>query len=110
MGTTTSHSTPDVAQQMLSRIFVSASDASANAAQDSIWFCCCSSTLLAYIQLVVHQDPQVPLSKADPQAQRSWPALSSSVMLCQVQDFGLVFVKLHTVLASPPFQLDQVFL
>jgi len=45
----------------------SASNASEDAAQDLICLCCSSSALLTHVQLVVHQDTQVPFSKAAPQ-------------------------------------------
>ncbi|CAN0334252.1 unnamed protein product [Bubo scandiacus] len=72
---------------------ISASNSPADAAQDPVCLCCCSSTQLAHVQLVVHQDPSVSFSKAALQPHRSQPVLGSLVILLQVQDFAAAFVK-----------------
>jgi len=53
---------------------ISAGDGRADAGQHPVGFPCRSSTLLARIELLVHQHPQVPLHRAAPQPGRSQPA------------------------------------
>jgi len=81
---------------------MSASNAPVEAAQDLICLFCFSSAQLTRVQLVVHQDPQVPFSKAV-------PSLYWALWL-ELQDFALACVNLHAVLASPLFQPAQVSL
>lgn len=54
---------------------ISASNAPENAAQDSICLCCCSRTVLTYVQFFCL--PHVPHSKASPRPHRLQPALGS---------------------------------
>jgi len=60
---------------------------------------CCSSMLLIYIHLFVHQDPQVSLSQTAPQPLGLRPALRYLVIPSQVQD--LIFAI---------FQASETFL
>lgn len=79
---------------------VSASNAPVGAAQDPIYLGCCTTALLTRIQIVVHQDSQVPLSQAAPQLHRSWPVL----LYCpRCRALHLSF-RLNTVPAALLFQ------
>ena len=69
-----------------------AGHASLDAAQDTVYFLGCMSTLLAHVELLLHQYPQVLLLRAALQPLSAQPVLVFGVALTNVQDpaFGLV--------------------
>lgn len=87
--------------------FISAVDA-----VHHVGFFCHNSTLLTHMELLVHQDPQIPFQRAAPQTGASQPVLHSWIMFCQVQDLTLVLVELLKVLCTSyqcPFSSQRVF-
>jgi len=105
------HSTPGAASQVLSSgliASVSASNAPADAAQGS------SLPLLQQRAAESHSactpGPPGPFQPAGPSPHRSQSVLGSLVISSQVQNFALVSVKLHTVLAGPVLDLASFLL
>ncbi|KAK4831745.1 hypothetical protein QYF61_018943 [Mycteria americana] len=77
-------------------------------AQDTIGFLGCEHTLLAHVQLFIHQYPQVLLCRAALNPFIPQPVLIPGVALTQVQDPALGLVESHEVHAGPILQLVQV--
>ncbi|KAK4828118.1 hypothetical protein QYF61_023916 [Mycteria americana] len=85
-----------------------AGHASFDAAQDTVGLLGCESTLLAHIQLFIHQYPQVLLHRDALKPFISQPVLILGVALTQVQDLALGLVEPHEVHMGPLFKLVQV--
>jgi len=68
----------------------------------------CEHTLVAHVQLFIHQYPQVLLSKAALNTFISQPVLIAEVALTQVQDLALGLVEPHEVHTGPLLELVQV--
>lgn len=51
--------------------------------KDPVGFLCHNSTLLTHMELLVHQDPQIPFHRAASQTGPSQPVLHSWIVLCQ---------------------------
>ena len=79
-----------------------------NAAQDTISLLYNKGTLLAHVQLGVHQDPHVLFCKAAFQPVGPQHVLVDGVVPPQVQDFALPLVEQHEAPVSPFLQLVQV--
>ncbi|KAK4828308.1 hypothetical protein QYF61_025320 [Mycteria americana] len=78
-----------------------------DAAQDTISLLCCKGTLLAHVQLGVHQDPQVLFCEAAFKLSGSQHILEHEVVPSQVKDFALL-VELHEVSISLLLQPVEV--
>ncbi|KAK4830182.1 hypothetical protein QYF61_008973 [Mycteria americana] len=78
------------------------------ALQDTVGFLGCECTLLAHVQLFIHQYPQVLLHRAALNPFISQPVLIPGVALTQVQDPALGLVEPHEVPIGPLLQLVQV--
>lgn len=92
-------------------VMLSAADA-VHYLNDLVGFLCHKSTLLTHIELLVHQDPQIPFHRAAPQIGPSQPVLHSWIRFCQVQDLTLVLVELLKAFCTPyqcPFSSQYVF-
>lgn len=79
---------------------------------DPVGFLCHNCTLLTHMELLVHQDPQIPFHRAAPQTGPSQPVLHSCIVFCQVQDLTLVLVELPKVRCTSyqcPFISQCVF-
>ncbi|KAK4830254.1 hypothetical protein QYF61_009321 [Mycteria americana] len=79
-----------------------------DAAQDTVGLLGCKRTLLAHVQLFIHQYPQVLLCKADLNPFIPQPVLISEVALTQLQDPALGLAEPHEVHMGPLLQLVQV--
>ncbi|KAK4831203.1 hypothetical protein QYF61_016040 [Mycteria americana] len=77
-------------------------------AQDTGGFLGCEITLLAHVQLFIHQCPQVLLGRAALNPIIPQPVLILGVALTQVQDPALGLVEHHEVHMGPLLQLVQV--
>ena len=92
------HSTPDGASQEPSRggtitSLLPAGYSSSDAAQYTVSLLGCKSTLLAHVQLFVHQDPQVLLYRAALKGFVSQPVLTSGIALTQAEHLTLGLVE-----------------
>ncbi|KAK4826362.1 hypothetical protein QYF61_007956, partial [Mycteria americana] len=85
-----------------------AGHASFPAAQDTVGFLGCKRTLLAHVQLVTHQYPQVLLHRASLNPFIPQPVLIPGVALTQVQDPVVGPVEPHEVHMGPLLKLVQV--
>ena len=61
----------------------------------------CKGTLLARVQLPIHQNPQVLFSRAVLHPYISWLVLILRVAVIELQDLALGFVESHEVLQDP---------
>ncbi|KAK4806791.1 hypothetical protein QYF61_005587 [Mycteria americana] len=82
--------------------------ASFDAAQDKIGLLGCERTLLAHVQLFVHQYPQVLFRRAALDHIIPQPLLKPRIAPTQVQDPALGLVEPHEVHTGPLLQLVQV--
>ena len=71
------------------------------AAQDTVGFLCCEGTLLAHVQLPIHQYSQVFFSRAALNPFIPQLVLVVDVTSNQVQDLALGFVEPHEVHLGP---------
>ncbi|KAK4831083.1 hypothetical protein QYF61_015281 [Mycteria americana] len=85
-----------------------AGHASFDAAWDTVGLLGCECTLLARVQLFIHQYPYVLLPRAALNPFNPQPVLISGVALTQVQDPALGLVEPHEVHISPLLELVQV--
>ncbi|KAK4830883.1 hypothetical protein QYF61_013812 [Mycteria americana] len=85
-----------------------AGHASFDAAQDTVGLLGCKRTLLAHVQLSIHQYPQVPLPRAALNHIIPQPVLILGIALTQVQDLALGLVEPHEVHTGPLLQIVQV--
>ncbi|KAK4808270.1 hypothetical protein QYF61_020751 [Mycteria americana] len=85
-----------------------AGHAALDAAQDTVGFLGCKRTLLAHVQLFIHQYPQVLLLRAALNPFIPQPALILGVAPTQMQDLALGLVDPHEVHMGPLLQLAQV--
>ncbi|KAK4830062.1 hypothetical protein QYF61_008400 [Mycteria americana] len=85
-----------------------AGHASFDAAQVTVGFLGCKCTLLAHVQLFIHQYPQVLLLRAALNPLITQPVLRLGVALTHVQDLALGLVDPHEVHMGPLLQLVQV--
>jgi len=79
-----------------------------DAAQDKVGFLGCECTLVAHVQLFIHQYPQVLLSRVGLDPFIPQPVLIVGVVLTQVQDLALGLVEPHEVHTGPLLKLVQV--
>jgi len=79
-----------------------AGHAAFDAAQDAVGLMGCLQTMVAHVQLFIHQYPQVLLGKAALNPIIPQPVLILGVALTQVQDFALGIVEPHEIHMGPP--------
>ena len=79
-----------------------------DAAQDMIGFLGCEGTVLAHVQLPIHQYPQVVFCKAALNPFIPQLALVMEVALTQVQDLAFGFVEPHEIHLGPLLKPVQV--
>ncbi|KAK4810611.1 hypothetical protein QYF61_007348 [Mycteria americana] len=79
-----------------------------DAAQDTVGFLGCECTLLAHVQLFIHQYPQVLLCRAALNPFIAQAVLIPGVALTQVQDLALGLVEPHEIHMGPLLELAQV--
>lgn len=72
--------------------------------QEAVSLLCCRSTLLAHVQLGIHQDPQVPFCQASSQTVSPQHVLVHEAICPRVQNLALPIVKLHEIPARPFLQ------
>jgi len=70
---------------------------SLDAAQDMVGFLGCKRTLLAHVELLIHQNPQVLLLRAALEPLSVQPVLMFGITLTHVQDLALGLVELPLV-------------
>ncbi|XP_048790014.1 uncharacterized protein LOC125688256 [Lagopus muta] len=87
---------------------VPAGHPSPDGAQDPICLLSCQSALLAHIQSLVHQDPQVLLCRAALKDRSSQPVQVPGVLPAQMQNLALCRVEPHQVHPSPALQPVEV--
>ncbi|KAK4818005.1 hypothetical protein QYF61_004118 [Mycteria americana] len=85
-----------------------AGHAAFDAAQDTVGLLGCQCTLLAHVQLFVHQYPQVLFRRAALNPIIPQPVLKPRIAPTQVQDPALGLVEPHEVHTGPLLQLVQV--
>ena len=78
------------------------------AAQGTVGFLGCQHTLLAHVQLFIHQYPHVLLCRVALNPFIPQPVLIWGVALTQVQDLSLGIVELHEVHMGPLLEIVQV--
>jgi len=74
-----------------------AGHASLDAAQDTAGFLGCKLTLLAPVELLIHQYPQVLLLRAALEPPSAQPALVFGIVPTHMQDLALGLVEFHAV-------------
>jgi len=85
-----------------------AGHASPDAAQDTVGFLGCQSTLPAHVELPIHQYPQALLLRAALEPLSAQTVLVFGVAPTHVQDLALGLVELYAVHAGPPLQPVKV--
>jgi len=86
----------------------SAGHASLHAAQDMVGLLGCKRTLVAHVELLIHQYPQVLLRRAALEPLSAQPLLVFGIALTHAQDLALGLVELHEVHTGPPLQSVKV--
>jgi len=79
-----------------------------DAAQDMVGLLGCERTLVAHVKLLIHQYPQVLLSRAALNPLIPQPVLIAGVAPPQMQDIALHLVEPHEVYKGPFLKLIQV--
>jgi len=79
-----------------------------DAAEDTVGFLGCEHTLMAHVQLFIHQYPQVLLSRPALNPFLPQPVLMPGVTLTLMQDLGLGLVEPHEADTGPLLKLVQV--